>query len=103
MISKRFKAMKTCNIAFSFSNEDLCMESDLPNRLFELLEAFVASLQAKNSNNSTPEQRFSHEVILKQPSAEVRAYLIKAIHTIENELIAFASDTVGRVINDIKA
>lgn len=70
------------------------MNSDCTNRIFEILNAFVASERAKrNFSEASPIKGGSNynsdpsEMI--QPSEEARARLIHAMHTVEDIFIAY--------------
>ena len=58
-IQRRVQARQSRK-TFNFSDEDLGMMTDCPNRIFEVLESFVASVRKHDSVNgswrSTPDQ-----------------------------------------------
>lgn len=100
-ITRRTQAWQSRR-TFDMETENLEMSTDLPCRLFEILNAFIASEERKKSHNSTPVEMSKERVLMPKPSAEARARMIDAIHSIEDFFVNYSSDIIERVIYDFK-
>mmetsp|Transcript_37613 Transcript_37613/g.49525 ORF Transcript_37613/g.49525 Transcript_37613/m.49525 type:complete len:138 (+) Transcript_37613:1970-2383(+) len=79
------------------------MYTDLPGRLFEILETFVSSQNVPTPRNSSPIIKAENRSLFGKPSEHSRARLIDAIHLIEDIFVSYAQDVVNRVIRDLNS